>query len=616
MNKRIISVCTLGLMSVYAMAQQKKSDVEQLEEVVVSDSRFELKRENSGKTVIKINKQEIERNQGKTLAELINTKSGIEINGSRSNAGQNLSTYVRGGSNRQVLVIIDGVQVSDASQSASEYDLRMLSLGAIESIEIIKGAASTLYGSGAATAVINITTKKAAAKSVALNINSSIGTNQTHDDQNYNLADFHNDVTLNGNGGKLNYLVSFNQQNTNGMSAAAEQAKEKDPFSKYAVNAKFGYDFCDSFSFGVYGNYTDIASAYDAAAYTDANNWFNSKQYRTGLTSKIQYNGGSVNINGAYSKYDREFISAYPSSFIAENWVVDAYTKNTFNKTLYTILGVNIVDDETDFESAESATKVDPYANVVYVSEFGLNINSGVRWNNHSEYGSHFTYNINPSYVFTFDDNYLKLFGSYSTSFIAPSLSQLFGFYGPNPDLKPEEDRTIEGGAEFKLGQKFRVSALYFNRDEENLIAYDFNQGYYNVSEKSSAQGVEVEVVATPVEVLTISANYAFTERKDVVAIRIPKHKANATVGYTISDKTFASISYQFNGDRLDTDFSTFSNVTLDSFSLVDFYASHQLSKKVKCFAGVYNLLNEEYTELLGYNTRGRNVRLGFSITL
>ena len=61
---------------------------ESLDEVVVTDSRFELKRENSGKTVIKISQQEIENNQGRTISELINTKSGIEINGSRSNAGK------------------------------------------------------------------------------------------------------------------------------------------------------------------------------------------------------------------------------------------------------------------------------------------------------------------------------------------------------------------------------------------------------------------------------------------------------------------------------------------------------------------------------------------------
>jgi vitamin B12 transporter len=51
-----------------------------LDEIVVTDSRFELKRENSGKTVIKISQQEIENNQGRSISALINSKSGIQIN--------------------------------------------------------------------------------------------------------------------------------------------------------------------------------------------------------------------------------------------------------------------------------------------------------------------------------------------------------------------------------------------------------------------------------------------------------------------------------------------------------------------------------------------------------
>ena len=130
-------------------AQQAQNDsipIQDLDEVVVSDSRFTLKRENSGKTVIKITAEELERNQGRTVAEIINTKSGIEINGSRSVAGQNLGYFIRGGNNRQVLILIDGIQVNDPSQIANDFDLRLLDLNTIESIEIVKGAASTLYG--------------------------------------------------------------------------------------------------------------------------------------------------------------------------------------------------------------------------------------------------------------------------------------------------------------------------------------------------------------------------------------------------------------------------------------------------------------------------------------
>jgi len=235
MNKKTNAFLALGvLFSMHAVAQEQAPKVETLEEVVLTDSRFELKRENSGKTVITISQEEIEKNQGRSVAELINTKSGIEINGSRSNAGQNLGVFVRGGRNRQVLVIIDGVQVSDPSQINGEYDLRLLSLGNIEKIEVIKGAASTLYGSGAAAAVINITTKKAGDDAVNVVLNSSVGTNQSQDDQDYRLSDFNNSVNINGTLNKFTYKAGYNQQFTDGLSAAIVEdgEGERDDFSK------------------------------------------------------------------------------------------------------------------------------------------------------------------------------------------------------------------------------------------------------------------------------------------------------------------------------------------------------------------------------------------------
>ena len=165
MKKKLwYAVVLLTTALVNAQLKQDSTKVEQLEEVVITDSRFPLKREHSGKTIIKITTEELQRNQGKTIAEVINTKSGIEINGSRSNAGQNLSAFIRGGNNRQVLVLIDGIQVSDPSTLTNNFDLRLLDIHQIESVEIIKGASSTLYGNGAATAVINIVTKKEAKK--------------------------------------------------------------------------------------------------------------------------------------------------------------------------------------------------------------------------------------------------------------------------------------------------------------------------------------------------------------------------------------------------------------------------------------------------------------------
>ncbi|AXT19687.1 TonB-dependent receptor [Flavobacteriaceae bacterium AU392] len=623
MNKKTNVLLALGmLLSIFASAQEvEKTKVEELEEVVLTDSRFELKRENSGKTVIKISKAEIERNQGRTIAELINTKSGIEINGSRSNAGQNLGVFVRGGRNRQVLVIIDGVQVSDPSQINGEYDLRLLPLGNIESIEIIKGAASTLYGSGAAAAVISITTSKAGKDAINATVTSSIGTNQSQDDQGFDIADFTNGVNINGTANKFNYRLAFNQTFSDGISAAIADNGERDAFSRYGLDLNLGYKVTDAFSVNIFGNITDINSDFDGGAFFDAeDNEFNSDQQRIGLTSKYEYANGSVNLSASYSNFEREFISDFPFSADGENFILDVYNKYNFSNTFYTIVGLNIIDNQVTFDEDVDFNIVDPYVNAVYVSDFGLNINAGARLNNHSEYGSNFTYNINPSFVFKFNDNdYLKLFGSYSTSFITPSLTQLFGNFGPNPDLDPEEDLTIEGGAEVKLGNKFRASALYFDREEDDVILFDFATGYFNAQEEVNTTGVELEVTYNPIKKIAITANYTYIDNEDDAGILIPENKVNLGVGYSFTKRTNASISYQFTDERTANDFSTFpaTPVTLDSFSIVNLNFSHTLKNEiVTFFAGIENLFNEDYQDVFGFTTRGFNTNIGIRLNL
>ncbi len=608
--------------SVFGFAQQQTDSlaVQELNEVVVTDSRFKLKRENSGKTVIKISRSEIENNQGRTLVELINTKSGIEINGSKSVEGQNLGYYIRGGNNRQVLVLIDGIQVNDPSLVLNEFDLRLLDLNTIESVEIIKGGASTLYGNAAATAVISITTRKASKKAISASFLTSIGTNQSQDDQDYDGTSFTNNVTLSGSLNKLNYVASFGNRYVDGLSAANATNAEKDPFSRYNTNLKLGYEINDRISitaFGSYDNFKTDIDGFPPPTYTlaDTNDEFKSKQTRVGVAPKFDYTNGSIQVNAAYTDIERETISSFSSMNKAQSFVVDAFNKYTFNNEFYTIVGLNYGDYKSEFSDEESYNTVDPYLNVVYVSDFGLNINAGARFNNHSEYGSHLVYSLNPSYKIDVKSGYAKVFGSYATSFIAPNLSQLFGPFGANPDLEPEENRTIEGGLEYSNGKGFRLNGVFFNRNEENTIIY--TTGYENATTDAKVRGVEVEAEAKLIDKLSINANYTFTELKEGVRLRLPKHKANAGVTYNFNERTVATLNYQYNGTRVDTDFSVFQNVDLDSYSLLDVYVSHRILKnKLKLFANITNIFNEDYEEIIGYTTRGRNVLIGMNLTL
>ncbi len=640
MNKKlcVLSVC-FTLISVFGFSQQdEETKVVQLEEVVITNSRFEIKKEDSGKVITKITQEELQQLQGKSIAEIINSTVGIEINGTKSNAGQNLSYFVRGGRNRQVLVLIDGIAVTDASQIANDYDLRLLNADQVESIEILKGASSTLYGSGAATAVINITLKKSSKKPISTSFRSVLGSNQSQNDNNYNIENFKNSVAVNGTLDKFNYLVSFGNQFTDGLSAIAD-GTEADVFNSINGNLKLGYNFSNSFKLNVYASFDKYKADFDDGfIFTDADNRLTTNQYRLGIAQEYNYKNGSITLNAIYNNIARDIESGFPSRFNSEGFVTDLYNKYNFNNVFYTVLGVSLQENDmesfiipfgaTEFEQSinpgdASFTIIDPYVNVVFVSDFGLSVNAGTRLNNHSEYGSHIVYGVNPSFKKNVNFGYIKGLASYSTAYIAPSLFQLFEPTYGNIDLKPEENTTIEIGAELGLKDKATFNLVYFNRTETNFIDFidlgSFVFQYSNVDKDFNASGIEFNADYKFTNSLNIKANATFTKVEDDLNLRIPELKVNVKLNYQACEATFMSLSYQFNDTRADAFFNstTFESeaVSLKSYSLLDFYISHKIiNDKLTLFANITNVLNEDYQELYGYSTKGRNVNIGFSL--
>lgn len=642
MNKKTFVFGVLCGMSLFTVAQQQavSTEVETLEEVVITDSKFYLNRENSGKVITKITSEELEKQQGKSVAEIINATAGIEINGANSQAGQNLNYYVRGGKNRQVLILIDGIAVSDPSQIANDYDLRLLNANQVESIEILKGASSTLYGSGAGTAVINIKLKEASKKAISANFKSTIGTNQSQEDTNYNLNNFQNNVSVNGTLNKLSYLASFGNQYTDGLSSLAN-GTETDVYNAINGNLKLGYRFSEAFKMTVYGSWDKFKADFDDGfAGMDSNDLSTTKQQRYGFSPEYTYKKGSLSLNAAYNKVERDIESSYPAIYNAESFTADLFNRYTFSKTLYTVLGVQVKQDHmesftipfggTDFEQGidleiAKYTNVDPYANVVYVSAFGLQVNAGARLNNHSEYGNHVVYSLNPSYKKDFNFGYLKGLASYGTAYITPSLYQLFDPLYGNKDLQPEENATFEVGAEIHFNNKATVSVVYFNRKEENFIDFvdlgSWVYQYQNVNENFTASGIEFVADYNITKALKLSANATYTKVDEDLSLRIPELKVNGLLGYQLCESTFMSVSYQFTDSRTDSFYNNISymneEVNLKSYNLLDFYVSHNiLNNKMTLFANVTNILNEDYQELYGYSTKGRNVNIGFSLTL
>ncbi|HEX9151494.1 MAG TPA: TonB-dependent receptor, partial [Flavobacterium sp.] len=523
MNKKFIRFSAIALlfaMNTYAQDQEP----EQLNEVVVSDSKFALPKEKSGKVIVKITAEDLKRKSGQSVAAILSTVAGVEINGNQSRNGKDLGLYVRGGRNHQLLILIDGIPVTDASGISLSYDLRLLPVEQIESIEIMKGASSTLYGSGAAAGVVNITLKKAGKKAIAGNAYMNIGTQTIAKKANYSIQDYNQGFAVNGGFEKVNYFASLNSTETTGISEAkplnSNTKFENDAFSRVNSLVKIGFTPTKKLTLNFFANYDRMKNDFDAGSFADdLENYSLSEQYRVGFSSKYKYTKGELVINTGANVINRDIFS-YGSLFQAKSRSidVDAFNKYEFSSQFFIVTGAQFQFHEMANESQYDVitnevakfNMIDPYVTAVYNSDFGLNLNVGSRYNIHSKYGNNLVYNINPSYSFS---ESLKVLASYSTAFITPSLYQLYSSYG-DLNLSPEKDATAEAGFEVSLlNKKVVLNTVVFQREEQDAIGFDLmTYKYFNVGGKNKAKGFETMISYAFNDKVKFNGNYTFTE--------------------------------------------------------------------------------------------------------
>ena len=615
-----LSLSSLMLFHVFAgFSQEEISTLDQeefvtddtvLEEVVVVDSRFEIKRSQSGKTIIKITEKELKNYQGRSLPELLQTYGGINLIGSRSPAGQNLTFSIRGGRNNQVLILIDGVRVSDPSRISNDFDLNLLNLANIVSIEIVKGAASTLYGSSASTGVVNITTKKSS-KKLTVNLGSTIGTQQAANTAFNKISYMSNFANFSGTKDSFQYKLSLGSQNIYGLSSV-DVGTEIDPF----IQTNFG------FQLGRKGKHLDwnltfnkdhSGTSFDNVFGTpsDNNSTLVTDLERFSLSSTYAYDKGSLHAIVGLQNTDRVFAGGYNQTFQGSNLALDVFNKYIIKERFYSVLGY--AHQNTSYAGAPSNVQNDVYLNFVYLSTVGFNFNLGSRLNNHDTYGSHFTYSINPSYSFRLaNEDRLKIISSISSAFIPPSSYQLYDFYSGNLDLKPEENTTLELGAEWNSRTQARASLVFFKRTEDPTLIYDLTTFRYGNSEERVAySGIEFEYQNKLFDVVDLRMNYTYNETELGSLINLPKHAFGTVIDYDLSSATHLNTSIQHTGSRVGL-----SSAPLDAYTLVDAKVSHQFkNQKLSAFFILANIFDADYIEIENYSTQGRNFRLGVNLS-
>ena len=643
MNKQllIVSVLACSFVSTSLFAQKnvaQKENVEMLNEVVVTATKFNLKKENTGKVIHVITQKQLQQNAGKTVIEILNTIAGIDVKGVNANASEPRSINIRGGRSRQVLVLIDGVPVTDQSAINQEFDLRLLAVNQIESIEILKGASSTLYGSGAATAVINVILKKASKDSVSGSFETSFGTNNSTKTPSSGLADKNQNINLNGTLGNFNFLASFSITGVDGMSSAKSTTNtvfESDSF--YSKNAllKLGYKINDKVNITSFLNYDTFEYDFDAAAFSDSEvNMGDQEQFRVGIRPNYTYNKGELYMLASINSVKRNFNSfnAFSNTldsyqYNGESINLDLVNKYEFSNQFQLITGVNYQEHSnntiTPFATIEkdiaNFNTLDPYASVVYISNYGLSANIGGRLNMHNVYGNQFVYDGNLAYsLLNSKETSVKLLTSYSTAFIAPSLYQLYDGYSGNIDLNPETNQTFEVGFDATFKENIQFDVVYFNRKEVDAIIYN-NTTYSYGNSSSDASGLELNFRVAATSFLSINSSYTYIDSNNLEDFNdyIPANKFVTGIDITPFENAFLNFTYRNVGERTIFDrygsFGTLGDdVILEEYQVLDFMANYKvLEDTVTFFIAATNLLNEDYDDIFGYETRGRNYKVG-----
>ena len=606
---RIFSTQVLCLLTcVFVFAQ---NDLVQLDEVTVTDSRFERSVSKTGRSVTLLTTKDIEPFFGGTLADLLSNQVGIHINGAHSHPGSELSYFIRGGNNRQVLVLIDGVPVSDPTQIENDFDLRTIDLSSIESVEIIRGAASSLYGSAAATAVIKITTNKPKQQSLSGSIRTIYGTN--NDKSHFSLAPNFQTRQLQFALGNATHSgsISLSDQRTMGMSSVI--GTEDDSTAKQNLSAQYQLQLSSDFRLNTIFTKDYFSSEYDDSfpALMDADNHFASKSQRVVVQPKWTGESSSFIGRVSWATSSRDFVSSFPMYFEGDVMDVEGVFSTKFNTQLMGLIGLNHKQQEAQFSDKVSVDLTDYFLNLLYETNGFFEAQAGARLSEHSTYGSNWTYHINPSLYFNFDSVDLRFHASMSTAFIAPSLYKLFDTYSGNQTLKPETNQSLEFGSSlfFPNGGQFQL--VYFSRDHQNFVDYDMTTfRYTNAPRDFGVYGTEFLCRYPLTDKLLFQTNYTYTQHEEGEGLRIPNHKVNTSFRQQFNSNTQLLTSIQFVGDR--DDLAGQDLVVLSSYWLLDLRISHQLSQPgVSLFGSIENVFNADYEEVRGYTTRGRNLSVG-----
>jgi len=603
-----------GLLALAAATPALADDAQDLGTLVVSADRTATPVAQTGSSVTVITAEEIAKKQAVTALDVIKEVPGVSAYGN-GGIGKQSSLSIRGMGDAYIKILIDGVNVSDASSAQVSYDLTNLLADDIERIEVLRGNQSTLYGSSAIGGVISITTKsgKGSGKVVTGETGTEWGS--------YGTA--RGFVNARGESGRVYYSGALSGLTTQGLdvSSTGTDTHENDGYKTHAANLRVGSDLItdagvlDRLNVEATGRYLKGNSEYDGSATADSDRAIRTVQQSGKLSVTADMFDGvlSNTISAAQSLSRRD----YYANGARGNYFDSEITRYEYQGTLKPIEHHAFVfgaDHERQHMQTNSVSPKDITNDGVFgnyqigLLDDRLTLSAGVRQDDHEAFGNKTTYRGTAAY--RIPEWGTRLHTSYGTGFNAPSLYQLYDPTYGNATLKAEESRGYDIGVEQSfLGDRLVVDSTFFNTRLNNAITYDYTTSHYAQTASARVYGVENSVTAQVSEEVAVSASHTWMQARDnttgqVMATR-PHHSGNVRVSY--APEEVAGLDTWVKARFATWSYDTYnSKPFVGGYTTFDLGANYAVNDWISVYGRIENIADKDYHTKGWYAESGR----------
>ena len=490
--------------------------------VVESATRSPKPVSQTAENITVVTASDIELMNAHTLADVLNTVTGVQVfmNGG---PGQTALGYIQGSEQRHVAVFIDGISLTNLG--SSNVELGVIPVQNIEKIELVKGPASSAWGS-ALGGVVNIITKSGNKRSeqgpdsigTSGMLSASYGTKNTDDFR----------VEARGKQNSLGYYLTAGRLQSDGLTTHMG-LRENNAY------AKLTYDLTDKtnilFTLGYVKNLRQAGeyAPYDLSFHNTWESMYSSLAINSAISKEIELN---VSVRTIRQDYINDVYALSSGLFLpqrSQHNVDHGYgssAKLTYKNMLQTIVVGADYDDKRLTSSTIAGGEQGIKKWAVFLNDTllfdTLAITPGIRYEKTDTNGEVTSPSLGMTYSLA-NSTILRAFAS--KGFNIPSLGDRFGdvtsVYVANPGLKPETVWSYQAGVETAALKYLWMKVSAFRNEIRDALNSEptstTGTQFTTVNEgRQRRQGFEVEVKTVPIYHFSVSAGAEFIDAKDL----------------------------------------------------------------------------------------------------